>query len=454
EVHGGVGIYSGGNPNVWLSNNYSNNGITQVEQQARDYNDVNDANTLDGVPTLFSEETATGGTPIFDVPKRLFDGVANGTANSGVNAVDPNFKIPSQLKVALGATIDFDIPGFGNDFRFQTDILYSKNRNSARIIDNALVEIGKAPDGRPMYASIDKSDPDCVADPTGNPFGCNRWFNSDYILTNADGGRQWVYSAALSKSHDNGIDWSIAYAYTDSTDVNPMTSSVAFSNFSQFATSERNDPRAARSNYTIPHRFTGKFSWAHDFWDDNTTRLTLFGVVNQGRPYSYTFVDGGGAFNGNFTEFGDGVDGSSLLYIPTGADDPLVQFGDDFNTTAFFAFLEENNLTQFAGGIAPRNSNFSDWWAKIDLKFEQEIPSFVEGHKMSAFIVIDNFTNLLNSDWGVMYEASFPRTFQIVDARIDRATNTYQYNEFFERSQGRVTTPSLWEIRFGVNYKF
>jgi hypothetical protein len=26
-VHGGVGLYSGGNPNVWLSNNFSNDGI-------------------------------------------------------------------------------------------------------------------------------------------------------------------------------------------------------------------------------------------------------------------------------------------------------------------------------------------------------------------------------------------------------------------------------------------
>jgi len=450
EVHGGIGIYSGGNPNVWLSNNYSNNGITQVEVQARDYDDSLAS------PTLFTDPTVGGEGAIFGIPQRLYDAVASGSANSGVNAIDPDFKIPSQLKVALGTTIDFDMPaGLGDDYRLQADILYTKMRNAALIVDSTLEQIGTAPDGRPMFASLDRSDAACVADPTGNPFGCNRWFASDYILTNAEeNGRQWVLSLALSKSHDNGIDWSVAYSYNNSTDANPMTSSVAFSNFAQFAASNRNNPAASRSNYVIPHRFTASFRWEHDFWDDNTTRFALFGSLNQGRPYSYTFVDGGGAFNGNFDEFGDGVDGSSLLYIPTGVDDPNVVFGDDFDTDAFFAFLDESGLVDYAGDIAPRNSNFSDWWAKVDLKFTQELPTPIEGHKLSAFIVIENFTNLLDKDWGVQYEASFPRAFQVVDARIDRANNQYLFNEYFEREQGRVTNSSTYEIRFGLNYKF
>ena len=33
EVRGGIGLYSGGNPNVWISNNYSNNGVIQLENR-------------------------------------------------------------------------------------------------------------------------------------------------------------------------------------------------------------------------------------------------------------------------------------------------------------------------------------------------------------------------------------------------------------------------------------
>ncbi len=445
QIHGGVGIYSGGNPNVWLSNNYSNDGQTQVESQLRDHNDGA------GSPTLFTDPT--NGAPIFNIPTRLEDAVSSGTVNSGTNAIDPNFKIPTQLKIALGTVIDFDAPfGLGDDYRLYADFLYSKTRNAARIFDATLEQFGTAPDGRPLYASVDRSDPDCVDPLAGS---CSRrFFASDYILTNAEGGKQTVFSLALSKSYDNGVDWTLAYAYTDAKDATPMTSSVAFSNFSQFATSSRNDPQSATSNYEIPHRFTFTFKYRKDFFGDNTTTFSLFGSLNQGRPFSHTFVDGGGSFNFAFTEFGDGVDGGGLLYIPTGPSDPLVNFGTNFNTGAFFDYLEANDLMKYAGGIAPRNASHSNWWGKVDLKLEQELPVFNSGHKVSVYMVIENFTNFLNDDWGVQKEASFPRNFQIVDARIDRVANVYNFNEFFERSQGRVTNSSTYEIRFGVKYKF
>jgi hypothetical protein len=446
SVHGGAGLYSGGNPNVWLSNNYSNNGVTQVQITARDYDDGVDS------PTLFTDPTVDGGDPIFAIPQRLFDGVASGSANSGTNAIDPDFKIPTQLKIALGTNVQFGASSAGDDFNFSADILYSKMRNSAKIRDSSIVEIGTAPDGRPMYASVNKADPDCV-DPLSSDCG-RRWFNSDYILTNAKGGEQLVLSTSISRAMSNGIDWSLAYAYTRAKDVNPMTSAVAFSNFASVATSNRNNPLAATSNYEIPHRFTGKLSITSEIWGDNITRVSMFGTVNQGRPYSFTFVDGGGSFNSAFTEFGDGIDGGHLLYIPTGVDDPLVNFGDDFNTSAFFAYLAANDLTQYAGGIAPRNSNSSDWWAKVDLRIDQEIPIAPGGVKVSAFFVIENFTNLINDSWGVMHQASFPRMFRVVDATINRVDNVYNYNEFFERSQGRVTTPSLWEMRAGIRVTF
>ncbi|WND01584.1 carboxypeptidase regulatory-like domain-containing protein [Temperatibacter marinus] len=449
SVHGGIGLFSGGNPNVWLSNNYSNDGVSNIQIQLRDFDD--DPNF-----TLFDDPTANGGLPISDVPARAQDLVAAGSSNTGVNAIDPDFKIPTQLKFALGTTIDFDAGMFGDDYRFGFDFLYSKTRNAATIIDSTLEQIGTAPDGRPLYFSVNRADADCAADVGSNPFGCNRWFNSDYILTNSeDSGRHYVLSGYLRKSHDNGIDWSLGYAYTDATDANPMTSAVAFSNFSGVTASDRNNLSAATSNWEIKHRFTGKFSWAKDFWDDNTTRLTVFASVQSGRPYGFTFLDGGGAFNGSFDEFGDGVDRGSLLYVPTGVNDPLVNFGPDFNTTTFFAFLENQGLMEYAGQILPRNVNTSRWWGKVDLKFEQELPTIVEGHKLSAFMVIENFTNLLNDDWGVQYHGGYFGNTSIVDARIDTTNNVYNFNEFVRRDpQSRRSGPSLWEIRFGVRYKF
>ncbi|WP_308911979.1 TonB-dependent receptor [Pseudokordiimonas caeni] len=445
RVHGGVGIFSGGNPNVWLVNNYQNDGFSQIQLSARNVR-------------LFEVPTANGGTPIKDIPKSLYDDVSSGTANTGVNAFDPDFKIPTQLKVALGATWDFDAGMFGDGYRLSADLLYSKMRNAAKIIDGTLVAFGTAPDGRPLYAATDKSIPGCAENPL-TP-GCARFGSSDLILTNTDGGEQKVFSIALSKDvEDMGISWYVGYAYTDATDVNPMTSSVAFSNFVGVAVSDANNPAEATTNWAIKHRLVGRFNWEHEFWDDNKTTLSLFGSLQSGRPYSFTYNGMGGYFDTTYSAFGDTVDDRHLIYVPTGKDDPLVNFvGDlasDAQQDAFFSYLESQGLMKYAGEIAPRNAFESDWWGKVDLRLAQEIPMPFEGHKITAYMVIENLTNLLDKDWGVQKHAGYTGHINVLDASIDRATNTYNYSGFTDREpQAIQTAPSQWEIRFGVNYKF
>ena len=39
----------------------------------------------------------------------------------------------------------------------------------------------------------------------------------------------------LAQSHDNGIDWNVGYAWNDAEDIQPMTSSVAISNYTNRA---------------------------------------------------------------------------------------------------------------------------------------------------------------------------------------------------------------------------
>ena len=440
-MRGGIGLYSGGNPNVWLSNNYSNNGFTQVEVQDRTLDD----GTGD---TLFTIPFAGGGQPIFDIPQSLFDAVASGSADSGVNALDPNFDIPTDLKMSLGATWYFDLPaGWGNEYRLDTDLLVSRSDNSAIIEDASLEQIGTAPDGRPIYRGIDRSDPDC-ANPT-SPDCSGR--SQDFILTNVTGddNEQTTFSIALSKAYDWGLNWTFAYAYTDSRDVSPMTSSVAFSNFANIAVSDPNNPGLARSNYEIPNRFTLKLGYEHNFFGDYATRFTAFGSVNEGRPYTYTFSDG--------FMFGDSVGfiNRHLLYVPTGPSDPNVTYGAGFNQAAFFQFLADSGLSDYAGRIAPRNAFRSSWWTKFDVRIEQEIPGFREDHRGSAYLVIENFGNFLNDDWGVLKQAGFPQYQDIVEASIDSTTGQYVYEDFFEANpQGRVTSASTYQIRLGVKYSF
>ncbi|MGH8193279.1 MAG: TonB-dependent receptor [Woeseiaceae bacterium] len=441
SFRGGVGLYSGGNPNVWLSNSYSNDGITQVEFQDRSLVD-------DPINDLFTIPFTGGGRPIFDIPQALFDSVAAGTTNGGVNSVDSNFDIPKEWKFALGATWNFDAGFLGSDYTLMADYLHTEKEDAALIVDATLEQVGTAPDGRPLYQSIDRSDPDCV-----DPFSdeCeDREFTQDFLLTNVSGddGDSDVYSVALSKSYDWGFDWTLAYAYTESTEVNPMTSSVAFSNYVNVSVSDPNDPGPADSNYEIPNRFTLRANFRRAFFGDSLTKFTLYGHVNEGRPFSAVFVDGGFVF-------GDTLDDRHLLYIPNGPSDPNVVFGPDFDQQAFFTYLEQSGLSDHAGSIAPRNSMHSAWWHKYDIKIEQEFPGFLPDHNFAAFLIIENIGNMINDDWGVLKEQGFPRNLQLVEFSLDTANNQYIYEAFRTPApQGRVADASLWEVRFGVSYDF
>ncbi len=429
-LRGGLGLYSGGNPNVWLSNNFSNDGfrIAQLRERTIENDPPPPENCGEGKDfSLFDIPLTGGGNPIYDIPECLFDAIAFAEPDSGVNALDPDFKLPKAWKVNLGTTWTF-----GDGYVVNADLLYTKSKNSAIVQNGTMVQVGTAPDGRPVY-----NDP--------------RRFNSDYILTNVDGSdaKSWQISANLSKSYDNGFDWSVGYAYTNAKDVSPMTSSVAFSNYANISVDDPNNPSRAKSNYNVPHRFTWRVGYSAYWWGDNRTNFSLVGAVNRGRPFSYTFSDDDG------DTFGDFISDRHLLYVPDGPNDPLVQYLDSFNQDAFFAALAETGLDSYAGEIAPRNAFKSDWWSYYDLRIEQEFPAFRENHKFAAWIVVKNLCNLINDDWCVLKEASFPRAQGLVDMEISEDGTQYIYEEFIEPSgQGRITQASLWEIRIGLTYRF
>jgi hypothetical protein len=138
EVHGGIGLYSGGNPNVWISNNYSNDGVTQIEIQDR------------SGTSLFDMAWTGAGRPIYDIPQELYDSVAAGEGrNGGVNLLDPDFEVPSVWKYALGTSYQFE-----SGYLASADLLYSDYQDAAIVRDISRVQVGTAIDGRPIYGSV------------------------------------------------------------------------------------------------------------------------------------------------------------------------------------------------------------------------------------------------------------------------------------------------------------
>ncbi|GMM69831.1 TonB-dependent receptor [Alteromonas sp. MTD1] len=426
ELRGGFGLYSGGNPNVWISNAYSNDGVTNIGVREFDIPGFDS-----GTTSLFDLDLTGQGRPIYDVPQALFDEVANTSIVDGdgnTNATAPDFEIPSEWKYALGFT--YIAPG---DYLVNADVIYTDRQDSAIVRDANLIASGDVRfDGRPIYTSIDPS----------------RRETSDFILDNVDqgDGSSLVLSVGVSKEWDNGFDMAASYAYVDAEDANPMTSAVAFSNYANFATSDPINPTPATSDYAVGNRFNLSLGYTAEFIDGYETRFNIFATANEGKPFSYVY-----STDRNLTDPfpWDGVSGRQLIYIPE-LNDANVVYADEATENAFNRWVDANGFER--GEILARNSESADWWFKADVRISQELPAFYEDHSASAFFVIENVTNLINDQWGDFRQGSFGGD-EVITASINDA-GQYVYSDFSNPEQSVVRGPSLWEIRVGLNYRF
>jgi len=390
QIRGGAGRYSGGNPNVWLSNNYSSNNITQVGARLRDRAGID----LFALDYTAAEDGVPNG-PGYAIPTELFDSVGTGVGrNFEINYLDPDFKIPSDWKYSLGATFtpDFDTGEslFGGQWLFQADLLWSDSENTAIIQRGDLVETGS----RTVQVEEDGTVYD-VTVPT---------FSSDLIdsftLTNADKSNSaFVASIGASKRWDSGWSMRAGYAYSDAKDVQPMTSSVAFSNYNNRAYLNPQEQILSTSNYNTKHRFTASVANKSDWIiKDYDTNISAFFQSQSGQPFSRTL---------------NGVANNLYRFTP---------------------FLGNSGDSILLPGTE-RNEYTSPSWTKIDLRISQELPGLRAEDRSEVFMVIDNLTNLVNSDWGVLERPAFP--------------NTLNQGQRFGINQA-----SAYEIRFGARYDF
>ena len=422
QVRGGIGLYAGGNPNVWLSNAWSNDGLTNAQFRLDNF-----AGDISVLPGSVGEVPLVGPRPGYDVPQSLFDQVAAVTPadanDSNVVFLDPNYKQPAQWKIALGASWDTPLWDIQADF----DILHGRMVDSVRYVDVSQEITGETSAGQPIYGFIPGAG------------------ETNLMLTNSDEeGESTLISLMLNKSFDMGLDLSIGYAYTRAKDVNPMTSSTAGSNFLDVALLDINNPLAGTSNYVVPHRVTMRAVYEAEWFGDNTTRFSLFGIFQEGQPSSYVM-------SSEPLEGDNEDDPRHLLYVPNGLNDPNVVWNMDAQQQSdFMAFVAREGLSP---GFQARNAQYADWSSRLDLGISQDV-SFTDTLHGRVYLRIYNFSNLLNDSWGKQYDAPFGSR-DIIDAGVDPVTGQYVYNGFSDRDINDLQeNRSLWELKLGIELGF
>jgi hypothetical protein len=447
NLRAGGGLYSGGTPTVWMSNNYTNDGVRIT-------------NAFDN--NLFDIQGFDGRTPPTVVKNMLKAGTGN------VDALDPKFQLPSAWKAGTGA--DWELPG---QALLRLNYVFTKIQNGVFWVDlrrcNSVsstqgvcssigdsAPLGQLPDGRQYY--------DTANFPTRVGY--------DMMLSNNDayghhvGGYGHTASVMLSKALPFGLYVSGAYAYQHVMEANPANSSRSVSNFANVAVIDPNEADVERSAYETTHRFTLAVEFSHSIlgeltsaspWKDMKTYFGMFAETRSGQPYSWTFGDSSA---GNALSALYGEDSSiskanrMLFYVPNGTGNDVILNG--ISQSDFDNFLHQTGLDKYRGHIAPRNAFTGDWISRVDVRLAQDLPNPLgPGHRAKFVVDIQNVGNLIDSKWGRVTTEPFPYVAVAVDVARDPATGKYIYSNLRPANQSRVDLlSSVWRMALGLVYDF
>ncbi len=447
QLRGGLGLFQTNPPYVWLTNAYTNNGVVSSKQYT---------NTIPANAPFSADPNKQPG------PTNVAAGVCATNATCQIDVVDPDFKMPSAWKFALG--FDKELPWWGLTAGVEYQRVKAQNAIDYKL-PNIGTPKGTLPDGRDSYW---QTYPNASATQIGN--GSNNGAFGEIntrstLLTNTDGGRTDSVTLSLSKALSEGLRGSVSVTRTQSTEVNPGTAAQAYSNYNYVARVNPNDSSEATSRFEVPLSVKASLSWDKAFFGDNKTTISVYYNGRSGLPYSWTF--------GNDVN-GDSIANVDLAYIPL-VNDPKVTYQAGTSAAEIQAFQDfisgDEYLNSRRGQIAQRNASYQPWINQLDMGFQQELPAFSKRDKFVMRLDIYNFLNFLNKDWGQQNGLGFfgtRRLANVADVTGTCPTNC-QYVYQLKDSSGNAirqnygvydtyTNPSRvisrWQAMLTVRYQF
>ena len=420
QLRGGVGIFNGRAPFVWIENAWANTGIEKKGTTIR----VN-------VPT-FGEY---GGK----TPAETAASAAGTSSKPDINTVDRNFKFPQVIRANLA--LESLLPG---DVKMTLEGMFSKNLNNVWFENLAIKDNGVTVFAAPGFAN--SAIPYYSFDTGG--------YNSVVNMTNTNKGYSYQLTARIEKSFDFGLSLMANYTFGHSFALNEGGASQALSNWQQYLCKDPNKQELAYSTFDVPHRFMAQIGYDSKRYGrglfQTHVSLTYNGV--SGMRYSLT-MDTGSSPSYN----GDSRSGNTLLYIPTDAELEAMNFSSKADKAKFKDWIENDEYaSEHRGEFAERNSNLAPWENQFDLHIAQDFFYLKNrGSKISLVFDILNVANLLNHDWGTSYSSSTACQILKVDAvKDDKAGNKYGVFSYAGQGMQINNIASRWHMQLGLRVTF
>ena len=419
-VRGGVGIFTGRIPFVWIGNSFSNTGMDFLKYYFSGNNIPQDL--------------------YFNVnPYTQYEMLENATADktSEVDVFDRKFKFAQNLRFNLAYEHNFS---FG--LKATVEGLYSKTLNDILYKDLNIEEtnetvgskLGMDFDDRPMFK-----------------YKVNKDYTNVMYLGNTSKGYTYNLSLKLEQSFNFGLDVSAAYTYGESKSLNPGSNSVAVSNWKYNEIIRNpNKPELSFSDFNTPHRIIASVTYSKAYARHFKTTVSLIYTGQSGAPYNVTY-------NGDLNN--DGSNGNDLLFIPTDQQidrmpfNPTNTLSEAQQKAELKAFLASADyLKDHRGEYFKRNAANMDFEHHFDLRIMQDF-KFKAGNRTHTFqLTFDamNIGNMFNKEWGIESYLSNNSY-----SPITYSGNKFQYTSGADYKPVSVSDIySRWRGQLGIRYFF
>jgi len=424
QVRGGIGIFAGRTPYVWISNAYANTGVESV-----------------ALSCIVSTNPATSCTPqpfnpnVDQQPRQLGAGAA-----LSVDLIDPDFEFPRVFRATLGYDREL---WWG--VRASAEVLWSQTQQDVFYynVNREATGAVHALDGRPQFRRINTSLADAIQ------------------LSNTDEGEETTLTLQLNRPFANGLNLGANYAHQDAKSAFDATSSRAISNW-QFRHTKGDifEQDLSRSAFEVEHRINVNASYNFSTGPLSHT-VGFFYNVQSGRPYS-VLMNTSGVPDMN----GDGFATNDLLYIPSGSQSVVFQYfgGGTGNSPegvspaqAFANYLNFLGVSPTEGRILDRYEFAEPWSRQMDLHYALGIP--VRMFATELTFDVNNFLNIFDKDSGMVKFVSNQNTTPVQYRGTD-SQGRHIFREAFSGAWAAASqfsiadTRSRWQARVGVRVSF
>jgi hypothetical protein len=364
-VRGGVGVFSGRPPYVWVSNAYANSGLTQA---------------------LLSCNGAAVPTFTADINNQPQTCVGGGAATPPIPSIvyfDNGFKFPQTMRAALGSDLKLPWNMVGS-----VDLLYTRTLNQFYINDvnlQGVQMVNAGEGGRLMYGTVNS------ANGRTTPTRVSSQFADVLHQFNASGDNSFFASFSVNKRFSNHLTFTAGYTYSHTEDRMCLTSSISSSNFRYAVLQGALDNRPLETScFDVPN----KISAAVLFDAPLGIKASLSYSGQSGTPFTYV---------NNYDANGDGWGGNDPIYIPLASDTTYIRGTTAANNAAdrakFNAWIDAQAcLRDHRGQLQQRNSCRNPWTNFINARIAKTFPT-MRGQSLEVSLDIFNLPNLINSSW-------------------------------------------------------